>query len=112
MPPDGPWHGPACQADRRAGDTEAGIVGAVVVQAAPTIAETQWLLRYVSQEPTMYGVVGSWLDLEATDVGRQIGSNRDRRGDGRDSSTDGRTGGATEVSPGRFNAGRDKFNRP
>lgn len=71
MPSDGPLARPHLPADRRAGDAAAGIAGAVVVQAAPTIAETQWLLRYASQEPAIYGVVG-WIDLEAADAGRQI----------------------------------------
>lgn len=78
MPSDGPLARPHLPADRRAGDAEAGIAGAVVVQAAPTIAETQWLLRYAYQEPTMYGVVG-WIDLEAADAGCQIDTIRHPR---------------------------------
>jgi L-fuconolactonase len=78
MPSDGPLARPHLPADRRAGDTEAGIAGAIVVQAAPTIAETHWLLRYANQEPTMYGVVG-WIDLETTDADRQIDTIRHPR---------------------------------
>lgn len=45
----------------------AGISRTVVVQAAPTIAETEFLLRLADQEATIAAVVG-WVDLRATDA--------------------------------------------
>ena len=41
-----------------------GIDLTVVVQAAPTVGETEFLLSLCEQEPTLAGAVG-WLDLEA-----------------------------------------------
>lgn len=37
---------------------ESGVVGAVLVQAADTPAETEWLLDYARREPAALGVVG------------------------------------------------------
>lgn len=48
-----------------------GIEKSVVVQAAPTLAETQFLLTLCEQETTLAGVVG-WLDLEAPDFAVQL----------------------------------------
>ena len=45
----------------------AGIARTVVVQAAPTLAETEFLLDLAKQEPSIAGVVG-WVDLRATDA--------------------------------------------
>jgi len=42
----------------------AGFAKAIAVQAAPTAAETRYLLRVASREPAVAGVVG-WLDFEA-----------------------------------------------
>ncbi|HEY3291826.1 MAG TPA: amidohydrolase family protein [Anaerolineae bacterium] len=42
----------------------------VVVQAAPSVAETEFLLNIASHEETIAGVVG-WLDLEAADLQQQ-----------------------------------------
>lgn len=42
----------------------------IVVQAAPTIEETEFLLDLCEREKTLAGVVG-WLDLEADDFERQ-----------------------------------------
>lgn len=47
-----------------------GITGTVAVQAAPTLAETEYLLALSEGHPLMRGVVG-WLDLEG-DVPAQI----------------------------------------
>jgi len=38
----------------------------IVVQAAPTVEETEFLLSLCEQDPTLAGVVG-WIDLEADD---------------------------------------------
>jgi L-fuconolactonase len=45
----------------------AGIEGAVLVQAAPTVAETRFLLEHARAAPWLVGVVG-WLDMEAPDA--------------------------------------------
>lgn len=46
---------------------EAGIGGSIAVQAAPTEAETRYLLGIAATEPSVLGVVG-WSDLEAPDA--------------------------------------------
>lgn len=46
---------------------EAGIGGSIAVQAAPTEAETRYLLGIAAAEPGVLGVVG-WSDLEAADA--------------------------------------------
>lgn len=49
----------------------AGIDRAVVVQAAPTEAETHWLLMQAAGAPHIAGVVG-WVDLTRTDLARRL----------------------------------------
>ncbi|WP_420583730.1 amidohydrolase family protein [Ruegeria sp.] len=51
----------------------AGIGGTVLVQAAPTVAETEYMLSLADQTPFVKGVVG-WVDFEAADASRQIGA--------------------------------------
>jgi len=48
-----------------------GIDRSVVVQAAPTDAETQFLLSIAQQSPFVAGVVG-WVDFEAADAADRI----------------------------------------
>ena len=48
-----------------------GIDKTVLVQAAQTIAETEFLLDIAHRTPFVAGVVG-WVDFEAADVGAQI----------------------------------------
>ncbi len=48
-----------------------GISQTIVVQAAPTVAETEFLLELANEEPTVAGVVG-WLDLSADDFPAQF----------------------------------------
>lgn len=51
---------------------EAGSIDkTIVVQAAGTLAETEFLLALCEQEPTMAGVVG-WMDLESEDFEQQL----------------------------------------
>ena len=50
---------------------EAGIDGALLVQAAPTEAETDWLLAIARETPWVLGVVG-WIDLDAADAPARI----------------------------------------
>jgi L-fuconolactonase len=48
-----------------------GIGRTIVVQAAPTVAETEFLLQLCESEETIAGVVG-WLDMEADDFAEQF----------------------------------------
>ncbi len=47
------------------------VQGGVLVQAAPTEAETDWLLERASRDPRIWGVVG-WVDLLAQDAPRRV----------------------------------------
>ncbi|WP_120634919.1 amidohydrolase [Ruegeria sp. EL01] len=49
----------------------AGIEGTVLVQAAPTLAETEFMLSLTDETPFVKGVVG-WVDFEAADADAQI----------------------------------------
>ena len=49
-----------------------GVQGGVLVQAAPTEAETDFLLQQAAASPTVLGVVG-WVDLLAADAPERIG---------------------------------------
>jgi L-fuconolactonase len=48
-----------------------GVQAGMLVQAAPTEAETAWLLEQASSDPRVWGVVG-WVDLLAGDAPRRI----------------------------------------
>lgn len=48
-----------------------GIDATVLVQAAPTVAETEYLLALAARTPFVLGVVG-WVDFEAADATEQI----------------------------------------
>jgi L-fuconolactonase len=48
-----------------------GVRGGVLVQAAPTAGETEFLLALAALEPDVLGVVG-WTDLAARDAARQV----------------------------------------
>ncbi|PZE22335.1 amidohydrolase family protein [Paenibacillus xerothermodurans] len=50
---------------------KADVTATIVVQAAPTVEETEFLLALCEQEPSLAGVVG-WLDLEAPDFEAQL----------------------------------------
>jgi L-fuconolactonase len=51
--------------------TAAGIARTILVQAAPTEAETDYLLAVASATPFVAGVVG-WIDLEAIDAPARV----------------------------------------
>ena len=51
--------------------TRAGVNGAVLVQAAPTEAESDYLLSIAERTPWVRGVVG-WIDFDAPDVEQRI----------------------------------------
>lgn len=57
--------------DWRAAASPLGIRGGVLVQAAPTTAETHFLLAQASANHEVLGVVG-WVDLLASDAPQQI----------------------------------------
>lgn len=48
-----------------------GIARAIVVQAAPTEAETHWLLAQADGAPHIAGIVG-WVDLTQADLAQQL----------------------------------------
>ena len=48
-----------------------GITGCILVQAAPTVAETFYLLALAEENPAVLGVVG-WVDFNAADAVFQI----------------------------------------
>ncbi len=50
---------------------DAGIEGTVLVQAAPTVAETKYMLSLADETSFIKGVVG-WVDFEASDAATQI----------------------------------------
>ncbi len=50
---------------------DAGIEGTVLVQAAPTVAETKYMLSLADETPFIKGVVG-WVDFESPDAATQI----------------------------------------
>ncbi|KJZ18315.1 amidohydrolase family protein [Loktanella sp. S4079] len=50
---------------------QCGVDGTLLVQAAPTIAETEYLLSIADQHPFVLGVVG-WVDFDHSDATQQI----------------------------------------
>lgn len=58
-------------ADLQAQYAAAGITGSVLVQSAPTLAETHHLLALAAQAPGIRAVVG-WIDLGAADAVSQL----------------------------------------
>lgn len=56
-----------------------GVTSTILVQAAPTLAETHWLLDVAHRTPFVAGVVG-WVDFDAGDAPDQVDAlARDRR---------------------------------
>ncbi len=58
-------------ADWQAQSAPHGITGGVLVQAAPTDAETQFLLAQADANPAVLGVVG-WVDMLAADASARV----------------------------------------
>lgn len=50
---------------------DAEVTGSIVVQAAPTVAETRYLLALAAENPFIKGVVG-WVDFEAPDAAETV----------------------------------------
>jgi L-fuconolactonase len=67
----GPIHRDVSIADWIAVSDPCGVQGGVLVQAAPTEAETGFLLAQAESEPAVLGVVG-WADLLAADAPERI----------------------------------------
>jgi L-fuconolactonase len=57
--------------DWRRASAPCGVNGGVLVQAAPTEAETRFLLQQAEHAPDVLGVVG-WVDLQASDAPARI----------------------------------------
>ena len=56
-----------------------GVSATILVQAAPTLAETHWLLDVAHRTPFVAGVVG-WVDFDAGDAPEQVAAlARDRK---------------------------------
>jgi L-fuconolactonase len=77
LKPDNPIHRVYAPADLRPLMVDAGVDATVLVQAAPTPEETDYMLGIARQTPWILGVVG-WIDLEARDAADEI---RRRAGD-------------------------------
>jgi L-fuconolactonase len=50
---------------------QAGVDGTILVQAAPTMAETDYMLAIARRSPFVLGVVG-WIDLASGDAAEQV----------------------------------------
>lgn len=72
LKPDNPIHRVYAPADLRPLLDQNGVDATILVQAAPTPAETDYMLGIARQTPWILGVVG-WIDLEASDVAEEIG---------------------------------------
>jgi L-fuconolactonase len=69
--PDNPINRIFATADLRPLLTETGVDATILVQAAPTQAETDYMLDIARGTPWVLGVVG-WVDLEAPDAAGEI----------------------------------------
>lgn len=67
----GALHRDVALADWHAQAAPRGVTGGVLIQAAPTEAETEFLLAQAEADPAVLGVVG-WVDLLAADAPRRI----------------------------------------
>ncbi|HSS13596.1 MAG TPA: amidohydrolase family protein, partial [Rhizomicrobium sp.] len=77
LKPENPIHRVFDTADLRPLLAETGVDATILVQAAPTVAETDYMLGIARDTPWVLGVVG-WIDLEAPDAADTI---RRRAGD-------------------------------
>ena len=71
LKPDNPIHRVYAPADLRPLMAEAGVDATILVQAAPTPEETDYMLGIARDTPWILGVVG-WIDLEAADAADQV----------------------------------------
>ena len=77
LTPDNPIHRVFSADDLRPLMVQAGVDATIIVQAAPTPAETDYMLGIARDTPWILGVVG-WIDLEAADAVKEV---RRRAGD-------------------------------
>ncbi|MFO1248595.1 MAG: amidohydrolase family protein [Alphaproteobacteria bacterium] len=73
LTPDNPIHRVYGTADLRPLLVQTGVDATILVQAAPTAAETDYMLGIARKSPFILGVVG-WVDLLATDASDQLRS--------------------------------------
>ena len=71
LAPDNPIHRVFGTADLRPRLVETGVDATILVQAAPTVAETDYMLGIARKTPFVLGVVG-WVDLLAPDAGDEL----------------------------------------
>ncbi|MBW8709331.1 MAG: amidohydrolase family protein [Alphaproteobacteria bacterium] len=71
LKPDNPIHRVFGTADLRPLLVQAGVEAAILVQAAPTPAETDYMLGIARNTPFVLGVVG-WVDLLAPDAAEEV----------------------------------------
>jgi L-fuconolactonase len=71
LTPDMPIHRVYGTDDLRPLLLEAGVDATILVQAAPTVAETDYMLAIARRTPWVLGVVG-WIDLEAPNAPDQV----------------------------------------
>jgi L-fuconolactonase len=71
LTPDLPIHRVYGPGDMRPLLQKAGVDGTILVQAAPSAAETDYMLAIARRTPWVLGVVG-WIDLAAADAAAQI----------------------------------------
>ncbi|HET7086765.1 MAG TPA: amidohydrolase family protein [Rhizomicrobium sp.] len=77
LKPDSPIHRVYSTADLRPLLADTGVDATILVQAAPTQAETDYMLGIARNAPWILGVVG-WIDLEAAGAANEV---RRRAGD-------------------------------
>lgn len=71
LKPDNPVHRVYAPADLHPLMVQTGVEATILVQAAPTGAETDYMLGIARKTPWVLGVVG-WVDLEAADAAEQV----------------------------------------
>ena len=71
LKPDNPIHRVFAPTDLRPLMTEAGVESTILVQAAPTPAETDYMLGIARDTPWILGVVG-WIDLRARNATDEV----------------------------------------
>ena len=71
LKPDNPIHRVYGTADLRPLLVQTGVDATILVQAAPTVAETDYMLGIAERSRFILGVVG-WIDLDATDAVSEV----------------------------------------
>jgi L-fuconolactonase len=71
LKPDSPIHRVFGTSDLRPLLVQTGVDATILVQAAPTPAETDYMLGIARKTPWVLGVVG-WIDLEAADAANEV----------------------------------------